>query len=102
MGIYVPGGKGIYPSTVLMTAIPAKIAGVNEIVMITPPGKNGKIHGVLAAAAKICGVNRIFKAGGVQVVAALAYGTAQFPKVDKIVGLETSLSPLPKIPLRNH
>ncbi len=86
VGIYIPGGKGFYPSSVLMTAIPAKIAGVQEIIMITPPQKDGSIHPALLVTANLCGVDRIFKAGGVQGVAALAYGTKQFPKVDKIVG----------------
>ena len=84
--LYVPGGKGIYPSSVLMTAIPAKIAGVPEIVMISPPDSEGKLHPVNIAAAEICGVDRIFKMGGVQAVAGVAYGTKQVPKVDKVVG----------------
>ena len=85
-GLYVPGGTAAYPSTVLMDAIPAKIAGVSQIVMVTPPGKDGKVNPVILAAAKIAGVNRIFKVGGAQAVAALAYGTESIPKVDKIVG----------------
>jgi len=86
VGLYVPGGTAAYPSTVLMDSIPAKIAGCKEIVMVTPPSKNGKINPVILAAAKIAGVTRIFKVGGAQAVAALAYGTESIPKVDKIVG----------------
>ena len=86
VGIYVPGGTAAYPSTVLMDSIPAKIAGCKEIVMVTPPGKNGKVAPAILAAAKIAGVDRIFKLGGAQAVAALAYGTESIPKVDKIVG----------------
>ena len=85
-GLYVPGGTAAYPSTVLMDAIPAKIAGVPEIVMVTPPMKDGKVNPVILAAAKIAGVGRIFKVGGAQAIAALAYGTESIPKVDKIVG----------------
>ena len=86
VGLYVPGGTAAYPSTVLMDSIPAKIAGCSEIVMVTPPGKDGKVNPVILAAAKIAGVDRIFKVGGAQAVAALAYGTESVPKVDKIVG----------------
>ncbi|MBW1971858.1 MAG: histidinol dehydrogenase [Deltaproteobacteria bacterium] len=85
VGIYVPGGKAIYPSTVLMNAIPAKVAGVKEIIMVTPPRAKG-IDPCLILAASISGVNRLFQIGGVQAIAALAYGTATIPKVDKIVG----------------
>ena len=85
-GLYVPGGTAAYPSTVLMDAIPAKIAGVKEMVMVSPPTKEGKINPVILAAAKIAGVDKIFKVGGAQAVAALAYGTESIPKVDKIVG----------------
>ncbi len=85
-GLYVPGGTAAYPSTVLMDAIPAKIAGVPEVVMVTPPGKDGKVNPVILAAAKVAGVDRIFKVGGAQAIAALAYGTESVPKVDKIVG----------------
>ncbi len=85
-GIYVPGGTAAYPSTVLMDSIPAKIAGVKDIVMVTPPGADGKINPVILAAAKIAGVTKIFKTGGAQAIAALAYGTESVPKVDKIVG----------------
>lgn len=85
-GLYVPGGTAAYPSTVLMDAIPAKIAGVREVVMVTPPGKDGKINPVILAAASIAGVDKIFKLGGAQAIAALAYGTESVPKVDKIVG----------------
>jgi len=86
VGIYVPGGTAAYPSTVLMDSIPAKIAGCGQIIMVTPPGKDGKINPAILAAAKIAGVDRIFKVGGAQAVAALAYGTESVPKVDKIVG----------------
>ena len=86
VGLYVPGGTAAYPSTVLMDSIPAKIAGCREIVMVSPPGKDGKINPVILAAAKISGVDKIFKLGGAQAVAALAYGTESVPKVDKIVG----------------
>lgn len=85
VGIYVPGGTASYPSTVLMNAIPAKIAGVSEIIMVTPT-KTGKIKPEILVAAKLCGVTRIFKCGGAQAVAALAYGTESIPRVDKIVG----------------
>lgn len=84
-GVYVPGGTAAYPSTVLMNIVPAKIAGVKEIIMTTP-AKNGKINPVILAAAKIAGADRIFKVGGAQAVAALAFGTESIPKVDKIVG----------------
>ncbi len=86
VGLYVPGGTAAYPSTVLMDSVPAKIAGCQEIVMVTPPAKDGKVNPVILAAAKIAGVQRIFKVGGAQAVAALAYGTESIPKVDKIVG----------------
>ncbi len=86
VGIYVPGGTAAYPSTVLMDSIPAKLAGCKQIVMVTPPGKDGRIPAAILAAAKIAGVDRVFKMGGAQAVAALAYGTESVPKVDKIVG----------------
>ncbi len=86
VGLYVPGGTAAYPSTVLMDSIPAKIAGCQQIVMVTPPMSTGKVNPVILAAAKIAGVDRIFKVGGAQAVAALAYGTESIPKVDKIVG----------------
>ena len=86
VGIYIPGGTAAYPSTVLMNAIPAKIAGVGEIVMVSPPSKDGCIAPVILAAAKIAGVDRVFRIGGAQAVAALAYGTESVPMVDKIVG----------------
>ena len=85
-GLYVPGGTAAYPSTVLMDSIPAKIAGCKEICIATPPSASGKINPVILAAAKIAGVDRIFKMGGAQAIAALAYGTQSVPKVDKIVG----------------
>ena len=86
VGIYVPGGTASYPSTVLMNAIPAKIAGVSEIIMVTPPDKDGNIPSAILCAAKIAGVDTIIKTGGAQAVAALAYGTESVPKADKIVG----------------
>lgn len=86
VGIYVPGGTAPLSSTVLMDTIPAKIAGCKQIVMASPPGKDGKIHPAVLAAAKIAGVDRVFKMGGAQAIAALAYGTESVPKVDKIVG----------------
>ena len=85
-GLYVPGGTAAYPSTVLMDSIPAKIAGCKEVVMVTPPSADGKINPVILAAAKIAGIDKIFKVGGAQAIAALAYGTESIPKVDKIVG----------------
>lgn len=86
VGLYVPGGTAAYPSTVLMDSIPAKIAGCSEIAITTPPSKDGKVNPVILAAAKIAGVDRIYKVGGAQAVAALAYGTETISKVDKIVG----------------
>ena len=86
VGVYVPGGTAAYPSTVLMDTIPAKIAGCPLIVMVTPPGKDGKINPVILAAAKIAGVDQVFKVGGAQAIGGLAYGTESIPKVDKIVG----------------
>ena len=85
-GLYVPGGTAAYPSTVLMDSIPAKIAGCREVVMVTPPSADGKIHPVILAAASIAGIDKIYKLGGAQAIAALAYGTESVPKVDKIVG----------------
>jgi histidinol dehydrogenase len=86
VGLYIPGGTASYPSTVFMNAIPAKLAGCGEIVMVSPPSADGTIAAPILAAAKIAGVDRVFKAGGAQAVAALAYGTQTIPKVDKIVG----------------
>ena len=86
VGLYVPGGTAAYPSTVLMDAIPAKIAGCSRIVMVTPPGKDGKVNPAILASARIAGVDEIYKIGGAQAVAALAFGTESVPKVDKIVG----------------
>lgn len=86
VGIYVPGGTAAYPSSVLMNAIPAKIAGVKEIIMVTPPGKDGSPNPDIIAAAAVAGVDKVFLVGGAQAVAALAYGTEKIPKVDKIVG----------------
>ncbi len=85
-GLYVPGGTAAYPSTVLMNAIPAKIAGCRQVVITTPPGADGKINPAILAAANIAGVDKIFKVGGAQAIAALAYGTETVPKADKIVG----------------
>lgn len=86
VGVYVPGGKAVYPSSVLMNIVPAKVAGVSRIVMTTPPGKDGKVNPSTLVAAKEAGADEIYKVGGAQAVAALAYGTASVPKVDKIVG----------------
>lgn len=86
VGLYVPGGTAAYPSSVLMNAIPAKIAGVKEIIMVTPPLKDGTPNKDILVAAAVCGVDRVFLAGGAQAIAALAYGTEEIPKVDKIVG----------------
>ncbi len=86
VGLYVPGGTAAYPSSVLMNAVPAKIAGVKEIIMVTPPTKDGKANPDILVAAAICGVDRVFLLGGAQAIAALAYGTETIPKVDKIVG----------------
>ena len=86
VGVYVPGGKAVYPSSVLMNVMPAKVAGVDEIIMVTPPGKNGKVSPNTLVAAKESGVDKIYKVGGAQAIAALAYGTESIPKVDKIVG----------------
>ena len=86
VGVYVPGGTAAYPSTVLMDSIPARIAGCGQIVITTPPGRNGKVNPAILAAAKIAGIDRVFKVGGAQAIAALAYGTETIPAVDKIVG----------------
>ena len=86
VGLYVPGGTAAYPSTVLMVSIPAKIAGCEQLCITPPPGKDGKVPAAILAAAKIAGVDRVFKVGGAQAVAALAYGTETIPQVDKIVG----------------
>lgn len=86
VGVYVPGGKAVYPSSVLMNVVPAKVAGVEKIVMTTPPGKDGKVYPVTLVAAKEAGVDEIYKVGGAQAIAALAYGTQSIQKVDKIVG----------------
>lgn len=86
VGVYVPGGKAVYPSSVLMNVMPAKVVGVDEIIMVTPPGKNGKVSPNTLVAAKEAGVDKIYKVGGAQAIAALAYGTESIPKVDKIVG----------------
>jgi histidinol dehydrogenase len=86
VGVYVPGGKAVYPSSVLMNVVPAKVAGVDQIVMTTPPGKDGKVYPATLVAANEAGVDVIYKVGGAQAIAALAYGTESIPKVDKIVG----------------
>lgn len=86
VGVYVPGGKAAYPSTVLMNIIPAKVAGVERIVMVTPPGKDGKVNPVTLTAAHLAGVTEVYKVGGAQAVAALAFGTESIPRVNKIVG----------------
>ncbi|MDO4452980.1 MAG: histidinol dehydrogenase [Eubacteriales bacterium] len=86
IGVYVPGGKAVYPSSVLMNIIPAKVAGVGQIIMTTPPGKDGKVNPSTLVAAKEAGADAIYKAGGAQAIAALAFGTESIPKVDKIVG----------------
>ena len=86
VGVYVPGGKAVYPSSVLMNILPAKVAGVDEIIMTTPPGKDGKVNPNTLVAAKEAGVDVIYKVGGAQAIAAMAYGTESIPKVDKIVG----------------
>lgn len=85
-GVYVPGGKAAYPSSVLMNVVPAKVAGVEEIIMTTPPGKDGKVNPGTLVAADIAGVDKIYKVGGAQAIAAMAFGTEQIPKVDKITG----------------
>ena len=86
VAIYVPGGKAAYPSSVLMNAIPAKVAGVNEIVLVTPPDKNGEVNKQILVAAKLCGINKVYKLGGAQAIAALAYGTESIESVSMIVG----------------
>ena len=86
VGVYVPGGKAVYPSSVLMNVMPAKVAGVDEIIMVTPPGKNGKVSPNTLVAAKEAGADEIYKVGGAQAIGALAFGTESIPKVDKIVG----------------
>jgi histidinol dehydrogenase len=85
-GVYVPGGKASYPSTVLMTAIPARVAGVEEVIVATPPGSNGVVPAAILLAAEIAGVTSVFKIGGAQAIAAMAYGTRSIPRVDKICG----------------
>ena len=86
VGVDVPGGKAVYPSSVLMNIVPAKVAGVDEIIMVTPPGKDGCVNPATLVAAKEAGVDVVYKVGGAQAIAALAYGTESIPKVDKIVG----------------
>ena len=95
-GVYVPGGKAAYPSSVLMNVIPAQVAGVPEIVMCTPPGKDGKVTPTTLVAAKEAGVGTIYKVGGAQAIAAMAYGTESLKKVDKITGPGNILSPWPR------
>ena len=86
VGVYVPGFQAPLPSTLLMTAIPAKVAGVKEIILVTPPGKQGSVSPVTLAAAAIAGIDRVFSVGGAQAIAALAYGTESVPRVDKVCG----------------
>lgn len=86
VGVYVPGGKALYPSSVLMNVLPAKVAGVPEVIMVSPPGPDGRLDDKILAAASVCGVDQIFKMGGAQAIGALAYGTESVPRVDKIVG----------------
>ena len=85
-GLYIPGGRAAYPSTVLMNAVPAKVAGVEQVVMVTPPSKDGSVNPVVLAAAALAGVDRIYRVGGAQAIAALAYGTETIPAVDVITG----------------
>jgi histidinol dehydrogenase len=101
VGVYVPGGKAFYPSTVLMTVVPAKVAGCKEIVLVSPPSYNGTIHPAILAAASLAGATRVFRIGGAQAVAALAYGTKAVPAVDKIVGPGTRLTSI-KRPARRR
>lgn len=96
VGVYVPGGKAVYPSSVLMNVVPAKVAGVEKIIMTTPCGKDGKVYPSTLVAAMEAGADEIYKVGGAQAIAALAFGTESIPKVDKIVVLETSMWHLPK------
>ena len=96
VGVYVPGGKAVYPSSVLMNVLPAKVAGVDRIVMCTPPGKDGKVYPSTLVAAKEAGVDEIYKVGGAQAIAAMAFGTESVPKVDKIVGPGNIMSHLQK------
>jgi histidinol dehydrogenase len=86
VGIYVPGGRAAYPSTVLMTAVPARVAGVPEVVLVSPPGPDGTLNAAVLAAARVSGVTEAYRVGGAQAVAALAYGTESIRRVDKIVG----------------
>jgi histidinol dehydrogenase len=86
VGVYVPGGMAPYPSTLLMAAVPARVAGVREIIVASPPGADGRVAGVILAAARVAGVERVYRLGGAQAIAALAYGTESVPRVDKIVG----------------
>ncbi len=86
VGVYVPGGRGAYPSTVLMTVVPARVAGVDEVVLCTPPGRDGRVNSAILAAAVLVGADRILRIGGAQAIAAMAYGTTQVPRCDKVVG----------------
>ena len=92
-GVYVPGGKAVYPSSVLMNVLPAKVAGVDQIIMCTPPGRDGKVYPSTLVAANEAGVDKIYKVGGAQAIAAMAFGTESVPKVDKIVGPGNLCSP---------
>lgn len=102
VGVYVPGGKAVYPSSVLMNVLPAKVAGVDQIVMTTPPGKDGKVNPATLVAAREAGADVIYKVGGAQAIAALAYGTESIPKVDKIVGLGNIFVALAKKAVYGH
>ena len=102
VGVYVPGGKAVYPSSVLMNIVPAKVAGVDEIVMTTPPGKDGKVNPATLVAAMEAGADRVFKVGGAQAIAALAWGTQSIPKADKIVGPGNIYVPLAKKAVFGH
>ena len=86
VGVYVPGGRAVYPSTVLMTVLPARVAGVDEVVLCTPPGPDGRVNGTILAAAALAGADRVVRVGGAQAIAAMAYGTATVPRCDKVVG----------------
>ena len=100
VGVYVPGGKAVYPSSVLMNIIPAKVAGVDRIVMTTPPGKDGKVYPITLVAANEAGVDEVYKVGGAQAIGALAYGTESIKKVDKIVGPGNIFAIPCKLPLK--
>ena len=96
VGVYVPGGKAVYPSSVLMNVLPAKVAGVDRIVMCTPPGKDGKVYPSTLVAAKEAGVDEIYKVGGAQAIAAMAFGTESVPRLTRLSDREIFMSHLPK------